>query len=152
VQGAVLITADRVLQADPDTTPTFDLPAASEWGTLHGYSLFGTGYLDNGSERYWTISLYYNDKDAATADAGELVSRLESYVFNTHLAQAENVPLTSKYNVGEPIVREYADSATLTVRCRYLPETKGNFTLFNLIVPGRDLLFLATDPSLYIAK
>jgi hypothetical protein len=148
VQGAVLITADRVLQLDPDTTPTFDLPAAANWGTLHDYSLFGTGYLDDGTERYWIISLYYNDMEAAVADAGELVSRLESYSFNTHLEQAPDAPLTSKYEVGEAVVKEYFKGATLTVRCRYLPETTRSMSLFTLIVPGRDLLFLATDPSL----
>jgi len=152
VQGAMLIAPDRVLQLDPDTTPTFDLSAAANWGTLHDYSMFGTGYLDNGLERYWIISLYYNDKEAAAADSGELVSRLKSYSFNTHLEQAENVPLTSKYEVGEPVVREYADGVTLTVSCRYLPETKGSGSLFTLVVPVRDLLFLAPDPTPCVAK
>jgi hypothetical protein len=151
VQGAVLITANRVFQLDPDTTPSFSLPAAASWGTLHDYSLFGTGYLDDGSERYWIISLYYDDKESAVADAGELVSRLKSYSFNTHLEQAENVPLTSKYEVGEPIIREYADGATLTVSCRYLPETTGSGSIFTLVVPGRDLLFLAPDPSFLLS-
>jgi hypothetical protein len=151
VQGAVLITADRVLQADADTTPTFDLPAVVHWGTLHDYALFGTGYSDVGSERSWIISLYYNDKEPAAADAGELVSRLKSYIFNTHLKQAEKVPLTSIYEVGEPVVKEYPGGATLTVKCRYLTENIRSNSLFTLVVPGRDLLFLVCDPASYVA-
>jgi len=151
VQGAVLITADRLFQLD-HTTPSFDLPAAASWGTLHNYSLFGTGYFDDGLERYWIISLYYDDKELAVSDSGELVSRLESYVFNTHLAQAENVSLTSKFEVGEPVVKEYSEGATLTMRCRYLPETTRSMSLFTLVVPGRDLLFLATEPATYLAE
>jgi heat shock protein HslJ len=152
VQGAVLINSDRVLQLNPDSTPAFDLPAAANWGRLHDYTLFGTGYLDDGVERYWIISLYYGDKGSAAADAGELVSRLESYAFNTHLQLGKSIPLTSIYEVGEPVVKEYPEGATLTVKCRYLPDITRLYSLFTLVVPGRDLLFLAPDPSAYIAK
>lgn len=153
VLGAVLITPDRVLKITPATEiPAFDLPAAANWGKLHDYSLFGTGYKDDGKERYWVISLYYDDKEAAEADAAELVSRLESYIFNTPLERMENIPLTSKYEVGKPVVREYSSGAALTVACRYLPETTGSSSLFTLVLQARDLLFLAPDPTPYVAK
>jgi len=153
VLTAVLITPDRVMKLTPtQPAPPFDFAAAADWGTLHQYDMLGIGYRDDGEERYWDISLYYDDTSAAAADADELVSRLESYVFYTHIEPMENVPLTSKWEIGEPVVREYPDGATLTVSCRYLTGTTGSGSIFMVIVQARDFLFLAPDPSQYIAE
>lgn len=153
VLGAVLITPDRLFQITPATEkPAFDFAPAVKWGTLHEYALIGMGYEDNGNERYWKISLYYDDKEVAALDADELSFRLNRYVFNTHLEQSENVLLITKYEVDEPVIKEYADGATLTIACRYLPDTTGSGSLFTLVVQSRDLLFLAPDPAPYLAE
>jgi hypothetical protein len=152
VQGAVLMTPDRVLKASPDSEiPSFDLPGATDWGTLHAYDMVGIGFLDDGEKRYWKISLYYSDMSAATADADELVSRLESYVFHTHLENMENVPLRSRYEVGAPTVDEQPAGATLAISCRYSSDTKGSGSLFTAMIQARDLLFLSPEPAAYTA-
>jgi len=148
---AVLITPERVMNFYvTQTPPSFDFPTAAGWGTLHRYGMLGIGYRNDGKERYWDTCLYYEDASAAQADAGELVSRLKSYVFYTQFKPVENVPLTSLYEVGEPIIREYKAGATLTVSCRYLAETTGGNSFTGIVVPARDFLFLAPDPMPYI--
>jgi len=150
--AAVFITPDRVLKLTPSQdAPPFHFPAAREWGKLHKYDMVGIGYRDDGQDRYWDICLHYIFDEDAKADANELVSRLNSYMLNTQIEQLESVPLTSKWEVGEPVITEYPIGVTLTVHCRYLPETTGSSSLFTLVVQGRDFLFLALDPSLYIA-
>jgi len=153
VLAAVLITPDRVMKLTPtQPAPPFDFAAAADWGTLHPYDMLGIGYRDDGEERYWDISLYYDDTSAAAADAAELVSRLESYIFYTQIEPMENVPLTSKWEVGEPVIREYPAGATLTVSCRYLTGTTGSGSIFMVVVQARDFLFLAPDPAPYLAE
>lgn len=153
VQGAVLIAPDRVLKITPDSEiPAFDLPGAADWSTLHTYDMVGMGFRNDGKERYWVISLYYSDTSAATADADELVSRLESYIFHTQLEHLENVPLTSKYEVGDPVIEEHPAGATLAVSCRYLPDTRGSSSLFTGVIQARDFLFLAPEPAPYTAE
>ena len=84
----------------------------------------------------------------------ELVSRLESYVFLTHLEHVENVTLTSQYEVGIPdvITGEDHNGAVLRIACRYIPETIGRGSTYTWVTQVRDLLFLAPDPSPYIAE
>jgi hypothetical protein len=150
--AATLIPADRVMNVSPtQTPPPFNLPAAREWGALHSYDMVGLGYRDNGQDRYWDISLHYDAEADAEADAAELVSRLNSYVFYTGLPRAETYSLTSRWEVGKPAIEEDAAGATLTVPLRYLPGTRGSGEIFNIIVQARDLLFLAPDPSPYLA-
>jgi hypothetical protein len=153
VFAAVLITPNRILEVAPgQTVPPFDLPTATDWNTLHLYDMIAMGYRDTGTERYWIISLYYADAEQAKADAAELTSRLNSYTFNSLFEQMENLPLTSRYEVGESVVKEYGNGATLTVSCRYLPEERiGSSHLVGLVML-RDLLFLAPDPTPYIKE
>jgi hypothetical protein len=153
IQGCVLLTPTRLLKVSPGSdAPVFDLPAAENWGMLHKYSLLGIGYRNDRQERDWVISLYFPDKDDAASDAVELKTRLDNYIFNTHLEQAERTPLTSKFAIDEPVVKEYEEGATLTISCRYLPETAGSDSLFTLIIQTRDLLFLVNDASPYLVE
>ena len=151
VFAAVLIKSERLVELSPtQTIPPFDLDAAAGWETLHDYEMVGMAYRDDGTERYWIISLYYDDKDEAKADAAKLVERLESYAFHSHIDHVENSPLTNAYEVGEALVKNYNDGATLTVDCRYLSEENlGRISLL-LIVQMRDILFLVPDPAQYL--
>jgi len=150
--GAVLITPGRLFEVAPgqDATP-FDLPAAASWGRLHDYALIGLGYRDDGTDRYLDIVLYYGDKADAAADGPELVSRLESYLLSSNLDTADTIPFTSRWQVGEPVVKNYGGGATLTVSCRYLPEATVRVPSLETLVQMRDLLFLAPDPTPFLA-
>jgi hypothetical protein len=154
VQGAVLINPDRVFVIDSKEKPSFDLPAAEKWGKLHQYSLVGIGHQDNGTERYWITSLYYNDKKAAAADRSELASRFQSYSFNSNnslFPQDVIRLLTEDFQIDQLVVKEYPGGSILTIKCKYLSESRTR-KLFLFIVPWRDLLFLAPDPAPYLIK
>jgi hypothetical protein len=155
VTSGVILTPDRVLTGGNDSdTPTFYFEIPSDWGSLHQYDLLGMGYRDNGSEQYWDISLYYSDIEAARADGPEMVKRMKSYSFYTWVENSANyqgVPLTSRYTVGEPVVKEYKNGAVLTISCRPVDRI-----LLVSDMTGsrgfRDLLFLVPDPSPYVAR
>ena len=153
VIAAQITTPDRVTTPDSRARgiPPYDFDIPDDWGILHQWEMAALGYQNNGTERYWIISLYYADNDAARADGAELVKRMKGYLFNTQLPQAENVPLTERFEVGEPIIRKYPDGATLTVINRFYAETGGIYMLMSG-AGIRDILFLAPDPSLYIGK
>ena len=151
--GAVIITPEKIITHNPDqignVTP-FSIPAAQNWGILHDYALAGFGYRDDGQNRYWDICLYYTDKSEAEADAAELVSRLESYVFMTQYPGSIPYPLTDVWEVDEPVIHEYSEGVTLTVSNHYLPETTGSHSLFSSIIETRDTLFLVPDPTPFL--
>jgi hypothetical protein len=156
--AAVLIMPDRIIRVNPeqaDTVLPFSLPAAENWGYLHEYSLAGISYRDDGLERYWDICLYYPDKAETETDASELVSRLESYYFLSQFADREQLasyPLTDKWTVGKPVIRDYDEGATLTISNRYHSDTSGSSPLFTSIIELRDLLFLVPDPAPYLKQ
>jgi hypothetical protein len=151
------ITPERVIDPAPGHSvnlPQFDFVIPQDWGLLHQYEMVGIGYKNDGSRRSWVFSLYYADSNSASADAGTLVKRLASYHFNTQYKDRagttlKEMPLTGRFDVGEPAVMNYANGATLTVECRYKPET-GNNAWLQPTLMIRDLLFLAPDPSSYI--
>jgi len=148
VLSAVIVTPDRVLNPHPESgeMSPFNFTIPEDWGLLHQYDMLGMGYKNDGEECFWVISLYYKDAEAASADAGELVKRMEDYIFYTQFEGMENTPLTALYEVGEPTVQRYHDGATLAVVCRNLSETGGGTWLGSTMM--RDLLFLAPEPSL----
>ncbi len=150
--GAVLITPGRLLEVAPgQDAPPFDLPAATSWGRLHDYALVGLGYRDDGTDRYLDIVLYYANNADAAADGPELVSRLWSYDLNTQINNADNVPFTAQWQVGQPVVKDYGGGATLIVANRYLPDANVRVPSLEMLVQIRDLLFLAPDPTPYRA-
>jgi hypothetical protein len=113
------------------------------------------GYKESGQERTWTISLYYSDAQAASEDAATLVTRLKSYEFGTSIqypegmAQSGGNPLTAEFEVGEPQVQPGSTGATLSVDCRYKPQT-GSQAWLKHTYYFRDLLFLEPDPAPYV--
>jgi len=158
VLAAGIITPDRVLDRFPGSTnmPPFNFSIPEDWGLLHQYDMVGMGYKDDGEERFWVISLYYSDTEAASADAGELVKRMEGYAFSRSMGEFGGIeqkiarPLTDWVEVGEPAVRQYPSGSTLTVECRY-HETGAGSWLF-IVTLTRDLLFLVPDPSLFVEE
>lgn len=152
VLSAVIITADRVFEVTSSRpAPPVNFTIPDDWGRLHQYDMVGMGYRDDGQERFWVISLYYSDAEAASADAGELVKRMKSYSFTGFEPMANVTPLTLKFEVGEPKVQKYPGGATLTVESRFNPET-GSSAWYMPAMWTRDFLFLAPDPSLFVGQ
>jgi len=158
VLAAGIITPDRVLDRFPGSTnmPPFNFSIPEDWGLLHQYDMVGMGYKDDGEERFWVISLYYSDTEAASADAGELVKRMEGYAFSRSMGEFGGIeqkiarPLTDWVEVGEPAVWQYPSGSTLTVECRYHETGTGSWLLIATLT--RDLLFLVPDPSLFVEE
>ena len=128
VLSGVIMNPERTLNSNPpQQMPPFNLRVPADWGLLHQYDMAGMGYKDDGNDRFWVISLYYKDAQAASADAGELAKRMKSYIFNTNLPGdrpgAPRKPLTDYVEVGTPRVVPYPGGATLTVESRLLPGT-----------------------------
>jgi hypothetical protein len=157
VLSAAIISPDRIVELSPEHSvgwPPFDFDLPANWGRLHQYQLTGMGYKDDGQERYWVISLFYANAEDATADANTLANRMETYIFNTQYKDNPNLaatPLTDMYEVGKPSVKSYPAGATLTVECRFKPDTPSGFWL-NQTQWFRDFLFLAPDPTPYLKK
>ncbi len=159
ILSGVIMNPERTLNMNPpQTMPPFNFTVPSDWGLLHRYEMTGIGFKNDGKDRYWVISLYYNDAKDATADADILVGRMQSYILNTQFEQTPGqsfkpVPLTDKFDVREPLVQTYPGennpAATLTIECRYKPDTSAGYWLIP-ITSFRDLLFLAPDPTPYI--
>ena len=153
------IAPERIIDPAPGHSiglPAFDFVIPADWGLLHKYEMVGMGYKDDGQERYWVISLYYADGNQASADSNTLAKRMNSYEFNTQYKDRTGTSLkvstlSERYDVGVPLVRTYAKGATLTVECRYKPDTASSAWLQPTYML-RDLLFLAPDPVPYIKK
>jgi hypothetical protein len=59
--------------------------------------------------------------------------------------------LTDRFEVGKPLVQTYSAGATLTIECKFRPETSISAWLMPTNL-WRDLLFLAPDPSPFVKK
>ena len=158
VLSGAIIAPDRIINPNSGQSggiQPFDFEIPADWGKLHQYVLAGMGYKAGGQgDRFWTVSLFYNDASAASADAGTLAARMNSYILNTQFkdrggAASKSVPLTDMYDIGQPRVQEYPGGVTLTVECRLKPET-GSSHWFSFGLTTRDLLFLAPDPAPYV--
>ncbi len=78
--SAGFLTQEAILDHDTGPPPglsQFEKPA--EWGTLHEWSDLGAGYGRGEEGEWWVISLFYPDPDAASADAEELLQRMQGY-------------------------------------------------------------------------
>ena len=129
----------------------FDLPAARNWDPLHLYEAAAIAFRDDGNERFFDVALYYSSQSDAEADADNLASRLESYVFFTY-NNSPDFNLTDIFEVGEPVVKAYDGGATLTVSCRYRDDyndKQGRFIPYFFAL-GSDLLFFAPDAVQYL--
>jgi len=153
VISAVIFTPDRLLIAfdEGETQLPFTFTVPEGWGTLHQYDMAAMGYQDDGEERYFLVSLYYMDVEAARSDAGELVKRMESYVLMTPMPNVENIALTDWVEVGEAMVQSYPDGATLTVSCKF-HSGRGSVNMLMGLLGFRDAFYLKPDPSIYVGE
>lgn len=156
VLTAVITTPERVfnpyysIDEVKDTIYYFDVP--QDWGSLHQYEMAGTGLRAEGDERYCDIALYYGDRDDAQADGIEIIKRMKSYQMGTTFEEIEPIPLTDCFEIGEPSVKKYREGAVLKISCRLISGARFRASSFIKGWGGlRDLLFLAPDPSLYVA-
>jgi len=153
------IAPERIIDPAPGHShnlPLFDFLIPEDWGLLHRYEMVGTGYKDDGRERSWVLSLYYTNGTDASADAAKLAKRMASYEFHTQYKDSKSSAreieiLSDLFDVGSPMVRSFGNAATLTVECRYKPETPGSAWL-GPTYTLRDLLFLAPDPAPYVKR
>ena len=152
--NAFITIPERVLlDWHEESVPTyyFDIPA--DWDLLHEYEMVALGYRVEDEQQYWDIALYYTDADDAEADGEELVKRMKSYLFRTWHPELDFFPLTDFFEVGEPQVQEYGDGVVLKISSRHIPESivGGSYAMGSIGRP-RDALYLAPDPSLYVAE
>lgn len=119
------------------------------------------GYKAEGEQRFLVISLYYKDEETATADGAEIVKRMAGYPFGTwnpgYIPGSSSVslfiPFTDRYNISEPVVRQYPNGFVLTIDCQAITDVAIGLPFYmGMGFFLRDLLFLAPDLSLYIAK
>jgi hypothetical protein len=156
VLAATITTPERIIFSDlagqEERPMMFDFDIPADWGTLRGYEMAVLGYRADGDERYFDITLYYKDKEAAEADGEEIVKRMDSYTLNTWSQNLENSAFTERLQPGEPEVKKYGEGAVLKISCQIINE--GIQSLATLLggngMPFRDLLFLATQPGEYI--
>jgi len=125
------------------------------WGTLHEWEAVGFGFgKDADAEKWYAVSLFYPDPDAAEADAPELVHRMETY--ETVYQDYPEHPFVDTEIVSTSHVT-YEDGSVLTVRYRApgatIPFGGGPHpVIWFELVAGRDLGFLvpqtqATAPA-----
>jgi hypothetical protein len=115
------------------------------WGMLHEWEVAGFGFgKDADGEKWYAISLFYSDPDAAEADASELVHRMETY--ETVYQDYPEHPFVDMEIVSTSYV-DYEDGSVLTVRYRApgatIPFRGGPHpVIWFELVAARDLGFL----------
>jgi len=156
VLTAVMTTPERIITVAPEMEEAagFDFAIPDDWGLLHGYDMAALGYKAEGEKRFLVIALYYVDEETATADGKEIANRMKNYNLGTMFPNLDDMPFTELYRADEPVVRQYADGAVVTIDCQLIPEGRRNpFGLMGGAAYGpRDLLFLTPDPSVYVKE
>jgi len=135
--------------------PKFDFDVPDDWGLLHQFDMAALGYRQDGEKGFMVIALYYQDESAAKADGALIIKRMETYTLGgIWSTQTEKRPFTDKYIPGEPVIKHYPGGVVLTIACQLIPE-EHQYVSMDMGAAGmglRDLLFLAPDPSLYVAE
>jgi hypothetical protein len=160
VLSSVLISPSRLIYPAGDSSrPPFNFSPPPDWDRLHQYDMVGMGFKEDGTDRVWTITLYYSDAGAAGFDAPILAKRLSSYIFNTEFEQGPGqnfkpTPLMDQFEVGQPTAQIYhgpTPASTLSVDLQFKSTTPSSAWL-RYAHDFRDLLFLVPDPSPYLVK
>ena len=143
--SAGLLTREVVLNprgGSPVNLLQLEKPA--DWGTLHEWSEIGAGYGRDAEGEWWVISLYYPDRDAADADADELLQRMQGY--ETALpglverGWLQN-PIDQSCSELAAESRQHEHGSTLSIRCEMTEMMEEGTTALHL-VDFRDLGFL----------
>ena len=76
--SAVILTRHTLLEPEVALRVVYDKPP--EWGTLHEWQAFGSGFgRETDGSGWWVFSLFYSDTEAADADQPELLDRVRGY-------------------------------------------------------------------------
>ena len=78
--SAAFFTREGIMSPESGLPPglsQFEKPA--NWDTLHEWSDMGAGYGRGEEGEWWVISIFYAEPDAASADADELLQRMQGY-------------------------------------------------------------------------
>ena len=140
--SAGLLTREAILNPETEGSvgpSQYEKPA--EWGTLHEWSDMGAGYGRGDEGRWWVISLFYSDPDAAIADADELIQRMRGYdTALTELVERgwPQRPIDQACSQLTADTQQHEDGSTLSIRCAMRED--GATALF--LVDVRDLGFL----------
>lgn len=140
--SAGLLTRESVL--NPEGGAAVDLSQfekPDEWGTLHDWSDMGTGYGRDAEGEWWVLSLFYTDRDAADADADELIERMRGY--DTALPDLVErgwlqKPIDQSCSQLSAETRQHEHGSTLSIHCEMMEE---GTTALNLL-DFQDLAFL----------
>jgi hypothetical protein len=156
VLTAVMMTPERIIITDlrMQGIPKFDFNIPDDWGLLHQFDMAAAGYRDDGEKGFMVIALYYQDESAAKADGAMIIKRMKTYTLGTLLPKIGKRPFTEKYIPGEPAFKHYPGGVVLTIACQLIPE-EHQYVSMDMGAAGmglRDLLFLAPDPSVYVAE
>jgi hypothetical protein len=162
VLAATITIPERIIITDlaghQESPMMFDFNIPADWGTLRGYEMAALGYRADGDERYFDIALYYADKNEAEADGKEIVKRMQSYEVGTYISDTQQLEepmmFTDWWQPREPQVKKYGEGAVLKISCKSIGEGPRWVSSFigGESMPFRDLLFLATEPSVYIGQ
>ena len=140
--SAGLLTRETVLNPETEGSvglSQYEKPA--EWGTLHEWSDMGASYGRGEEGRWWAISLFYSEPDAADADADELIQRMRGYDSAlTELVERgwPQRPIDQACSQLTADTQQHEDGSTLSIRCAMRED--GATALF--LVDVRDLGFL----------
>ena len=140
--SAGLLTREAILNPETEGSvglSQYEKPA--EWGTLHEWSDMGASYGRGEEGRWWVISLFYSEPDAAIADADELIQRMRGYdTALTELVERgwPQRPIDQACSQLTADTQQHEDGSTLSIRCAMRED--GATALF--LVDVRDLGFL----------
>ncbi len=140
--SAGLLTREAILNHETDGSEVlsqYEKPA--EWGTLHEWSDMGAGYGRSEEGRWWVISLFYPEPDAADADADELIQRMLWYdTALTELVERgwPQQPIEQACSQLTADTQQHEDGSTLSIRCAMREDGPTALQLVDL----RDLGFL----------
>ena len=147
--SAALLTRSTVLEPEAAEPPRYEKP--DKWGDLHQWEALGMGYGISEGVPWMAISLFYPDRDAALADAGELTLRMSDYdsaiplmypdLREEALAGSPDRPFDSICGTIDATARRDESGSTLTMRCDMKEEFGRNIWWFGFL-DMRDLGFL----------
>ena len=138
---------DRQTVLEPNGADPLEYTKPADWGTLHDWDLFAAGYNASDEGRSLTLGLFYTDADDASADADELVERMNNYPTNvaerypeaTWLVDAwPERPLDRMCTEITSMVESQPEGAVVVVECPLADDS----LRWHQLIDQRDLGFL----------
>ena len=138
---------DRQTVLEPNGADPLEYTKPADWGTLHDWDLFAAGYNASDEGRSLTLGLFYTDADDASADADELVERMNNYPTNvaerypeaTWLVDAwPERPMDRMFMEITSMVESQPEGAVVVVECPLADDS----LRWHQLIDQRDLGFL----------